>query len=62
MNHLWAQLMEVLKDPVEAGTARASVQLLMCHAGLQLFHDPTNGLELLKVKLESRNCIIITNP
>ena len=42
--------MDMLKDPVEADTAKASVQLLMCHAGLQLFHDPTNGLELLKVK------------
>jgi len=50
MNHLWSELMDMLKDPVEADTAKASVQLLMCHAGLQLFHDPTNGLELLKVK------------
>lgn len=43
--------MEVLReDAVETGTAGAAIQLLMCHAGLLLFYDPTSNLELLKVK------------
>ena len=42
--------MEILRDSVERDATRASIQLLMCHTGLQLFYDPTNGLELLKVK------------
>lgn len=42
--------MEMVRDSVETDATRASVRLLMCHAGLQLFYDSHNGVELLKVK------------
>lgn len=42
--------MGTLKGSVETDASRTSIQLLMCHAGLQLFYDSHNGTELLKVK------------
>ena len=51
MNKLWGQLMETLRDDSsETDATRMSIQLLMCHTGLQLFYDSPNGIELLKVK------------
>ena len=50
MNKLWGQLMETLRDSSETDATRISIQLLMCHTGLQLFYDSHNGIELLKVK------------
>ena len=50
MNKLWGQLMETLRDSSETDATRTSIQLLMCHTGLQLFYDSPNGIELLKVK------------
>ena len=41
--------METLRDSSETDATRNSIQLLMCHTGLQLFYDSNNGMELLKV-------------
>ena len=41
--------MEILRDTAERDATRASVQLLMCHTGLQLFYDPKHSVALLQV-------------
>lgn len=50
MSDFWDQLMRILSS-VETDDTRESLHLLMSHAGLQLFYDPPNGLELLKVAI-----------
>jgi len=42
--------MEMLTDTdIPRSTTSHAIQLLMCHAGLQLFYDQSSGVELLKV-------------